>query len=92
MAFSSCEFKYIVIISAKCQGMWISRLVELMGITMKLVKVIVNNQSAIMLSKNSGHHNRTKHIDTRYHFIQDYINDESIIIKYLKIEDKLLDI
>jgi hypothetical protein len=31
--------------------------------------ILADNQSAIKLSKNLQHHNRTKHIDVRYHFI-----------------------
>ena len=62
---SSCEAEYIAIRSAVCQGVWIARLVmELMGVKMEAVKIMVDNQSAIMLSNTSAHHNRTKHIDT----------------------------
>jgi len=32
--------------------------------------ILADNQSAIKLSKNPQHHNRTKHIDVRYHFIR----------------------
>jgi hypothetical protein len=31
--------------------------------------IFVNNQGAIKLSKNSQHHNWTKHINVKYHFI-----------------------
>ena len=57
---SSREAEYIAITSAVCQGVWIAR----MGVKMEAVKIMVDNQSAIMLSKTSAHHNRTKHIDT----------------------------
>ena len=67
VALSSCEAEYIAIMLAVCQGVWIARLV--MGVKMEAVTIMVDNQSAIMLSKTSAHHNRTKHIDTRYHFI-----------------------
>ena len=76
MTLSSCEVEYITIISAVCQGIWIERLVkEVLGIEIEAVKILVDNQSAIMLNKISTHHNRTKHTDTLYHFIKDCIND-----------------
>ena len=38
------------------------------------------------------HHNRTKHIDTRYHFIRDCVEDGRVIIEHVKTEDQLADI
>ena len=62
------------------------------GSKIKAVKIMVDNQSAIMLSKTSAHHNRTKHIDTCYHFIQDFFKDRRAIIEHVKTEDQLADI
>ena len=59
---------------------------------MEAVKIIIDNQSAIMMSKTSAHHNRTKHIDSQYHFIRDYIEDGRVIIKHVKTKDQLVDI
>ena len=56
---------------------------ELMGVKMEAVKIMVDNQSAIMLSKTSAHHNRTKHIDTRYHFIRDCVKDGRVVIEHV---------
>ena len=53
---------------------------------------MVDNQSAITLSKNSVHHNRTKHIDTRYHFIRQCIEDKNIEIVFIRTENQLVDI
>ena len=72
VALYLCEAEYIAITSDVCQGVWIARLVkEIMEVEIEAGKIMVNNQSAIMLSKTSAHHNRTKHIDTRCHFIRD---------------------
>ena len=76
-----------------CQGVWIARLVkEVMGVEIEVMKIWVDKQSAIMLSKTSNHHNRTKQIDTCYHYIRDCIKDERIIINHGKIEDQLVDL
>ena len=53
---------------------------------------MVDNQSAITLSKNPVHHNRTKHIDTRYHFIRQCIEDKNIEIVFIRTENQLADI
>ena len=58
VALSSCEAEYIAATSATCQAVWMSRLIgELMSDEMTKVKLLVDNQSAITLSKNPVHRN-----------------------------------
>ena len=65
VALSSCEAEYIAATSATCQAIWMIRLIrELTSNDESMVKLLVDNQSVITLSKNTGHHNLTKHIDT----------------------------
>jgi len=65
VALSSCEAEYRASANAACQGIWLSRLLgELLGIQAPKVKLLVDNKSAIALSKNPVHHERSKHIDT----------------------------
>ena len=93
VALSSCEAEYIAATSATCQAVWMIRLIkELTNEEETSVKLMVDNQSAITLSKNTGHHNRTKHIDTRYHFIRECVEDKKIEIGFTRTEDQLADI
>ena len=93
VALSSCEAEYIAATSATCQAVWMIRLIrELTSDDESKVKLLVDNQSAITLSKNTGHHNRTKHIDTRYHFICECVEDKRIEIVFIRTEDQLADI
>ena len=93
VALSSCEAEYIAATSATCQAIWMNRLIgELMSNEMTKVKLLVDNQSAITLSKNPVHHNRTKHIDTRYHFVRQCVEDKKIEIAFIWTEDQLADI
>ena len=73
--------------------MWLNRLVsELSGIDETMVKLLVDNKSAIVLIKNLVQHSRTKHIDTRHHFIRQYVEDNKIQVDYVRTEDQLADI
>ena len=93
VALSSCEAEYIAATSTTCQAVWMIRLIrELTSDDESKVKLLVDNQSAITLSKNTGHHNRTKHIDTRYHFICECVEDKRIEIVFIQTEDQLADI
>lgn len=41
-----------------------------------------DNLSAQALTKNTVYHSRTKHIDIRYNFVRDVVNDGPVILKY----------
>ena len=53
---------------------------------------MVDNQSAINLAKNAEYHKRSKHIDVRFHFIRDVVNQNKICIQYVKSKDQKADI
>ncbi|KAL7195842.1 hypothetical protein ACSBR1_035971 [Camellia fascicularis] len=53
--------------------------VEIFGIPQNNpTKVYVNNRSAIALAKNPVYHERSKHIDTRYHFIKEHVKIKEV--------------
>ena len=93
MALSSCEAKYIASANAACQGIWLSRLLgELLGVQAPKVKLLVDNKSAIALSKNPVHHDRSKHIDTKYHFVRDCVDRGEVDIDHVSTGEQLADI
>jgi hypothetical protein len=55
-------------------------------------KLLVDNQSAIALSKNPVFHERSKHINMRYHYIRECVDEGRIIIDYTATEEQLADI
>ena len=78
--------------SAACQSLWILRLIdELVSVKGNSVKILVDNKSALELTRNPVHHSRSKHIDTRHHFIRDCI-EGLIKLKYVRTEDQLADL
>ena len=92
VALSSCEAEYIAATTATYQVVWMNRLIgELTNNEESTVKLMVDNQSAITLSKNPVHHNRTKHIDTRYHLIRECVEGKKIKIVFIWREDQLAD-
>ena len=93
VALSSCEAKYVTATTAACQGVWLGRLLsEIKG--GKPIKAVLNidNQSVIALTKNPVHHDRSKHIDTKYHFVHDCVPKEEIEVKYVRTEDQLANV
>lgn len=75
MALSSCEAEYIAACHAACQALWLRSLLEEIGLgSKKVMQLQVDNQSAINLAKNPIAHGRSKHIETKYHFLRDQVN------------------
>jgi hypothetical protein len=54
--------------------------------------LFIDNQSAIALCRNPVFHDRSKHIDVRYHFIQECIEEGSIIVRYMAMMEQLADL
>ena len=46
------------------------------------------NQSCIKLSKNLVFHYRAKHIDIRYHHLQDYVQRRIMLLEYIPTKEK----
>jgi hypothetical protein len=51
-----------------------------------------DNQAAIALSNNHEAHQCTKHIDTKYHFVRERVEDGSVTIKFLPTNQQPADI
>eukprot|EP01018_Ginkgo_biloba_P017975 Gb_10802 [translate_table: standard] len=54
--------------------------------------IYCDNQSCIKLSKNPVFHDRSKHIEIRYHFIRDYVQRGAVEIQYISTDEKVADI
>lgn len=52
----------------------------------------VDNAGSIQLAQNAGYHSRTKHMDVRFHYIREKIQDKTVRLKYIPTEDNTADI
>jgi hypothetical protein len=93
VAQSSYEAEYIAAATAACQGVWLRRLLgDLMNKEEERVVLNIDNKSAISLCKNPVHHDRSKHIDTKYHYIRECVEESKIEVNYVCTDDQLADI
>jgi hypothetical protein len=56
------------------------------------VQIYGDNQGSIDLVKNPVKHNRSKHIDIKYHFIRDLYTANRIGLNYVRSDDNIADI
>lgn len=47
----------------------------------------LHNTSVISLSKNYVFHKRIKHINAKYHFIKELINNDEIVLQHYKSQE-----
>lgn len=93
MALSSCEAKYVAAIAAAYQSVWLSRLIgNLMGTKEPPMKLLMDNMSAIALSKNPVHHDRSKCNDMKYHFIRECIEESVVEVDHVRTAGQLANI
>ncbi|KAH9670908.1 hypothetical protein KPL70_017154 [Citrus sinensis] len=93
VTLSTCEAEYVAATSSVCHAIWLRNLLKELGLPQEEpTEICVDNKSAIALSKNPVFHDRSKHINTRYHFIRECIARKKVQIKYVKSQDQAVDI
>eukprot|EP00253_Pinus_taeda_P022709 PITA_22709 len=93
VALSTAEAEYVAATAAACQAVWMRRMLRSLGQEKaKATVFFCDNSSAIALSKNSVFHKRTKHIDTRFHYIRELVNNGEIVLEHCMTQEQVADI
>ena len=93
MALSSCEAEYVAITLAMQEAKFLRQLYsDMTNNERDTVLLHVDNKGAIALSRNPVHHQRSKHIDIKFHFIRSEIEDKVIELSYVSSEQNIADL
>jgi hypothetical protein len=72
----SSKAEYVAMSEAVKEICFIYFLLKVMGVDVKLPIVVrCENVGAIFMAENSSSGIRTRHIDTRYHFVREHVKD-----------------
>ena len=82
-SLSTTEVEYIATVEACKEAIWLAHLVKDLGMIVEMPTLHCDSQSAIMMAKNPIFHAKTKHIDVKYHFIMDMLEDK--LMKLVKV-------
>ena len=83
-ASSSCEAGYVSISFAIQEAKILQRLlIDMSDFKVLPINLFVDNKGAIKLAKNPIYHQRSKHIDIRYHFIRNEVLNGNISLVYV---------
>nr|GEZ21433.1 retrovirus-related Pol polyprotein from transposon TNT 1-94 [Tanacetum cinerariifolium] len=91
-AFSSTKSEYIALSGCCAQILWIRSQLSDYGIAFNKIPMYCDNKSAIALCCNNVQHSRSKHIDIRYHFIKEKVENGVIELYFVNTEYQLADL
>lgn len=92
VAMSTTEAEYVAASESAKEAIWLQRLMcEVGSGKIKPVHLLCDNQSAIQFVKNPEFHQKTKHIDVRYHFIRECQASGEISISYIETQKQMAD-
>nr|GEZ59982.1 retrotransposon protein, putative, Ty1-copia subclass [Tanacetum cinerariifolium] len=86
VALSTTEAVYMALTEAVKESIWLKCLLIELVVNLRSVVMNCDNKGAIHLSRNAMFHERTNHINVRYHFTREIV--ESRVIEVAKIDTK----
>ena len=93
VALSFCETEYIAAATVAFQGVWLARLLaEVKWDKSSANTLKINNQLTITLSRNHVFYDRSKHIDVRFHYIHECVEEDKVQLQSIGTVEQLADI
>lgn len=89
---SSTESEYIAMSDGLKDALSIKNLLSEMKIPIGFINVVGDNCSALTLAAHNTQHKRTKHIDIRFHFIRNLVDNKQVKLNYINTTTNLADL
>ncbi|GKA69700.1 retrovirus-related pol polyprotein from transposon TNT 1-94, partial [Tanacetum coccineum] len=89
---SSTQAEYISLSGCCAQTLWMRSQLTDYGLSFNKIPLYCNNKGAIPLCCNKVQHSRSKHINIRYHFIKEQVENGVVELYFVRIEYQLADI
>jgi hypothetical protein len=80
VALLTTEVEYIAATHASKEAVWLQRLCSSIGLVQEAIRIDCDSQSAIFLAKNPTYHSKTNHIDVKYHFVRDMVENKKVLL------------
>lgn len=94
VALSTCEAEYMALALAMQESLYLQQLLISLNVikTDKPINMYEDNQSTIASANNPVNHQRSKHVDIKYHFIRDLLNKNVVKLVYCPTDSMIADI
>ncbi|GKF31676.1 hypothetical protein Tco_0101474, partial [Tanacetum coccineum] len=91
-AISSTKAEYIALLGCCAQILWMRSHLTNYGFQFNKIPLYCDNKSVIALCWNNVQHSRAKHIDVRYHFIKEQVENGIMKFYFVQTEYQLTEI
>ena len=93
VSLSSAEAEFYALSEAVKEIPFVIQVLEFLGIQVKKpVEVMVDNVGAIYMSQNQVGSSRTRHMDTRYYYVNDMQDEGMIKVGFVRSEKNVSDV
>ena len=92
VSLSTTEAEYVAVGSCYAQILWMRKLFHDYGIPQDTMCMFCDNTSAINFSKYQVQHLKSKHIEIRYHFIRDLVEEKIMCLEFINTDNQKADI
>jgi hypothetical protein len=91
VATSTAEAEYYALYNAAQETQWTKSFLNEIGIVTLGATVHCDHQSCIAIAKNPQFHARTKHVDIKYHFVRELVENKEVNLNYCATADMQAD-
>ena len=74
------------------EALFIGNLMKSLKLSTVKIQIGIDNQGAMSLAANPLAHTRSKHIDTRHHFIREVLQSGRVLLYYVESKDNNSDV
>jgi hypothetical protein len=93
VALSIAEAEYMAACEACTEAVWLRKLIsDLFDQIPESTIIYCDNQSCIRLSEHPVFHERSKHIEIKYYFIRDKVQEGEVKLEYIPTDEQKADI
>jgi hypothetical protein len=93
VALSTAEAEYIALSVVVREAVWLRKLLTyLFDHEMDSTIIHYDNQSCVKLSENPVFHDKSKHIEIKYHYIRGMVQRKEVHVQYLPTHEHIADI
>ena len=84
VALSIAEAEYVAACSASCEAVWLRKLLsDLFDLQLDATCIYCDNQSCVKLFENPVFHDKSKHIEIKYHYIKDMVQRGAVKLRFV---------
>ena len=91
VSLSAVEAEFIAATEATREVLFLKQLLRSIGVATSVPTIYSDNTGCIQVSKDPVQHWKLKHIDTKYHFIRDNVQEGNVQVKYIDTKRNLAD-